>query len=161
MIRSRSLVQVSLSVLASAFLIANVSSASAQDAANDPCAKLGTLLQERVKIIEQVQSFKDKKPTAQEACSVFTKLSSVNKTAVKALERDGAWCRAPESVSAALKQQQDQIDEGRSNTCKVAADQKKMQNQQGAAGRGGPATGPIGGTGDVLGGPVKLPQGAL
>ena len=136
------------------------SSAFAQDATNDPCAKIGVLMQERGQIIQQIQGFKDKKPTADQACAVFTKLSSVNKNAVQGLERDGAWCRAPENVAVSLKQQQDQIDQGKANACKAAADQKKMQTQQGAAGPG-PKTGPIGGTGDILGGPAKLPQGAL
>ena len=135
-------------------------SSFAQDAATDPCAKIGALMQERVQIIQQIQGFKDKKPTAEQACTVFTKLSSVNKNTVQGLERDGAWCRAPENVAVSLKQQQDQIDQGKANACKAAADQKKMQSQQGAAGPG-PKTGPIGGSGDVLGGPVKLPQGAL
>lgn len=143
------------------FAIVGSSPAFAQTAANDPCAKLGATMQARVKLIEQIQGFKDKKPTAQEACSVFTKLSSANKAAVEGLERDGAWCRAPETFAASLKEQQGQIDEGRANACKVAAEQKKMQQQQGAATGRGPQTGPLGGTGDVLGGPQKLPQGAL
>lgn len=161
MIRSRFRMKLLVSTLAATLMGAVISPVSAQDAANDPCAKLGGLMQDRGKIIEQIQGFKDKKPTAQEACSVFTKLSSLNKTTVQSLERDGAWCRAPESAAVALKQQQEQIDQGKANACKAAADQKKMQNQQGAASQGGPATGPIGGTGDVLGGPQKLPQGAL
>jgi hypothetical protein len=151
----------SASTLAAALMMASVSSGFAQDAANDPCAKLGALMQDRMKIIEKIQSFKDKKPTAEEACSVFTRLSSLNKTATQSLERDGAWCRVPENAAHSLKEQQSQIDQGKSNSCKVAADQKKMQNQQGAAGPGVPQTGPLGGAGDVLGGPVKLPQGAL
>lgn len=143
------------------FVMSGASPVYAQDAANDPCAKLGATMQARVKLIEQIQGFKDKKPTAQEACSVFTKLSSANKVAVEGLERDGAWCRAPETFAASLREQQDQIDQGKANACKAAAEQKKMQQQQGAASGRGPQTGPLGGAGDVLGGPQKLPQGAL
>lgn len=161
MIRSRLFFVFCVSAFAAGLTIAPFQSGFAQDAANDPCAKLGAVMQDRMKIVTQIQGFKDKKPTAQEACSVFTKLSSLNKTAVQSLERDGAWCRAPENIAVSLKQQQDQIDQGKSNACKVAAEQKKMQNQQGAAAPGAPQAGPLGGTGDVLGGPVKLPQGAL
>lgn len=145
------------------FVLAAASSEAvrAQTAANDPCAKLGATMQARVKLIEQIHGFKDKKPTAQEACSVFTKLASTNKAAVEGLERDGAWCRAPETFAASLKAQQDQIEQGKANACKAVADQKKMQQQQGTIGGRGPQTGPLGGTGDVLGGPQKLPQGAL
>lgn len=142
------------------FAVSTAAFAQANTPANDPCAKLGKVMEERMKIIEQVQSFKDKKPTADQACAAFKKLSSVNKSAIEGLERDGAWCRAPETFAASLKQQQDQIEQGRANACKVAAEQKKAQSQQGAVGPG-PKTGPLGGTGDVLGGPQKLPQGAL
>lgn len=156
----RSLLAFCLPLVVSGFVGFLPAAASAQAAGNDPCAKLGAVMQERVKIIAQVQGFKEKKPTAQEACSVFTKLSSVNKSAVDGLVRDGAWCRAPESVAESLRQQQGQIDAGKENTCKAAADQKKMESQQGAAAPG-QKMGPLGGTGDILGGPQKLPQGAL
>ena len=155
-----------MSVFSALAIFAGVSlaysqSAFAQDAAADPCSRLGATMQERMKIIGQVQGFKDKKPTAQDACAVFTKLSSINKSAIEGLVRDGAWCRAPENFAESLKQQQSQIDQGKANACKAAADQKKMESQKGAAMQGGPKTGPMGGAGDVLGGPVKLPQGAL
>lgn len=142
-------------------MIGGTQTAFAQTPANDACAKLGEIMQARIKLIEQIQGFKDNKPTADQACAVFTRLSRANKNAIAGLERDGAWCRAPETFAASLKEQQGQIDEGRSNACKIAADQKKMQQQQGAAAGRGPQTGPLGGTGDVLGGPQKLPQGAL
>ncbi len=151
-----------LSVLLLAWAVIGGSQpAFAQTPVNDPCVKLGETMQARMKLIEQIQGFKDKKPTADQACSVFTRLSRANKNAIAGLERDGAWCRAPETVAASLKEQQSQIDTGRSNACKVAADQKKLQQQQGAAAGRGAQTGPLGGTGDVLGGPQKLPQGAL
>lgn len=150
----------SLSIMVLGVSLVRPLPASAQAAANDACAKLGAVMQERVKIIEQVQGFKEKKPTADEACSVFTKLASVNKTAIDGLVRDGAWCRAPENFAESLKQQQSQIDQGKANACKVAAQQKKMESQQGAAGAGQKMA-PLGGTGDILGGPQKLPQGAL
>ena len=152
-----------LSALALAFAmtVTGSHSALAQQAADDPCVKLNTLMQNRMNLIEHIQGFKEKKPTAQEACSAFTKLSSANKSAVDGLQRDGAWCRAPESIAASLKTQQDQIDQGKAVACNAAVEQKKMQNQQGAGGAKIPNTGPLGGTGDVLGGPVKLPQGAL
>jgi len=160
MLSLRSLHYVLLPLAITAFAALSPASAWAQASSADACAKLGAVMQERVKIIEQVQSFKEKKPTAQEACSVFTKLSSVNKSAVEGLVRDGSWCRAPDTFAESLRQQQGQIDAGKTNACKVAAEQKKMESQQGAAAPG-QKMGPLGGTGDILGGPQKLPQGAL
>lgn len=98
-------------------------------AADDPCQMLGKALSGRAQIIQEVQSFREKKPTADQACATFTKLSKINVTAVAAVERDGAWCRAPEDLAANLKSQQAEIDKGKQNACKVAADMKKAQKK--------------------------------
>jgi hypothetical protein len=139
-----------------ACVIALVCSSSAVWAAEDPCQKLGKLLGDRVQVIQRIQAYKDKKPTAEEACSAFKSLAKLNVTAVAAIDRDGAWCRAPEGLAENLKSQQSQIELGQTNACKAAVDQKKAQSN----GAGAPRA-PFGGTDDVLGGAMKLPQGAL
>lgn len=133
-----------------------IAAASSAQAADDPCAALNKVMGERIKLIQHVQTYKDKRPTADEACTSFTQLSKLNASSVAAVERDGAWCRAPEGFADNLKSQQAQIDNAKTGACKAAADQKKAQG----SGAGAPQ-GPLGGTGDVLGGPMKLPQGAL
>ncbi len=143
-------------VLAAGFAFMGALSALPVRAVDDPCPALGKIMAERVNLIQHVQSYKDKKPTADEACSSFTKLAKSNSTAISALERDGAWCRAPDGSVDNLKAQQPQIESAKANACKVADEQKKAAANGGAAQRQ-----PLGGTGDILGGPVKLPQGAL
>ena len=128
---------------------------SVASAADDPCQALGKVLTGRAQIIQEVQAYREKKPTADQACATFTKLSKLNVTATAAVERDGAWCRAPEDLAASLKSQQNDIDTGKKNACKAAADMKKAQKN------GGGAPAPFGGSDAVLGGDMKLPQGAL
>ena len=124
-------------------------------AAEDPCQALGKVLAGRVQVIQEVQSFREKKPTADQACAAFTNLSKINVTAIAAIERDGAWCRAPEDLAATLKKQQSDIDTGKKNACKAAAEMKKAQKN------GGGAPAPFGGGDGIVGGDMKLPQGAL
>jgi len=144
-------------VLIALLLSAGTSMALAQDAA-DPCAALGKLLADRGKVVQNIQGLQKKKPTAAQACDAFTSLSKLSTAAIKATEQDGAWCHVPENVLPSLEGQQADISKARSQACGVAANEKKMQQR---AGGGTAKQGPLGGTGDILGGPVKLPQGAL
>jgi hypothetical protein len=130
--------------------------ASFAQAADDPCVGLAKILGDRGQLMQHIQSFQSKKPTAEEACDTFTKLSRINTTTVGALDRDGAWCRAPDTLAPNLKGQQAQIDAAKANACKVAEQQKKAQATGGAQ-----AHQPLGGADDIVGGAVKLPQGAL
>jgi hypothetical protein len=123
-------------------------------AADDPCMTLSKLLNERGQVIQQAQGFQKKKPTAEEACTVFTKLAKINVSTVASLERDGAWCRAPDTMAENLKGQQSQIDGAKTNACKVAEEQRKGQ-------AAGAQRQPFGGGDEIVGGGLKLPQGAL
>jgi|GEM_PF-487477 len=126
------------------------------NAAEDPCVGLTKILGDRGQLMQHIQSFQSKKPTAEEACDAFTKLSKINITTVGALDRDGAWCRAPDTLAPNLKGQQAQIEAAKANACKIAEQQKKAQATGGAQ-----AHQPLGGADDIVGGAVKLPQGAL
>ena len=125
-------------------------------AAEDPCVGLTKILGDRGQLMQHIQTFQTKKPTAQEACDLFTKLSKINVTTVSSLDRDGSWCRAPDTLGPTLKGQQGQIDAAKANACKIAEQQKK-----GPAASAAEARQPFGGTDEILGGAMKLPQGAL
>lgn len=141
-----------IAVTALAVLLAGP--ARAQDAA---CDDLGKKLDAYGKLMQRVQSFQKKKPTADEACAAFTNLQSAGKTAIPLLEQNGAWCHVPDQAINNIKAQQEQIAKVRANACNVAAQMKKQQQQ---GGPGGPGGGLLGG-GEVLGGPMRIPQGAL
>jgi len=133
-----------------------ISLAKVADAAEDPCVGLTKILGDRGQLMQHIQSFQSKKPTAEDACDTFTKLSKINATTVGALDRDGAWCRAPDTLGPNLKGQQAQIDAAKANACKIAEQQKKAQATGGAQ-----AHQPMGGADEIVGGAMKLPQGAL
>jgi hypothetical protein len=142
--------------LALGVFLAGLFIVSAARAADDPCVALGKLMAGRGQLIQHIQGYKDKKPSADDACSAFTSLAKATISSVAAIERDGAWCRAPDGLADNLKSQQAQIETAKTNACKAAADQKKAAAAGATAQRP-----PLGGTGDILGGPMKLPQGAL
>ena len=131
-----------------------VIASGASRAADDPCEALGKLLANRAELIQVVQAYHDKKPTADEACAAFTKLSSVNVSSITAAQRDGAWCHAPDNLIPSLKTQQSQIDKAKTGACKVAADMKKAPQTAGPPNK-------FQGSDGIVGGELKLPQGAL
>lgn len=129
--------------------------ASPAFAQQSECEELGKVLNNYGSLMQRAQSFQKKKPTPDEACSVFTGLQNAGVNAVKALEKDGAWCHAPEQALVNIKSQQDQISKVKANACQVAAQMKKQMQQQQQQGPG------LLGGGEVLGGPMRVPQGAL
>ena len=118
------------------------------------CVDIGNKLNTYGQWMQRAQNFQKKKPTPDEACNVFTNLQRSGSAVVPALEQNGAWCHVPDQALANIKAQQEQITKVRAEACKVAAQMKKQQ-QQGAQGGG------LLGGGDVLGGPMRVPQGAL
>jgi hypothetical protein len=149
---------IGLMLLASA-----VASTGAQAQAPAECQKVAQLLQKQQSLLQRVQAFQKKKPTAAVACSAFTELGSNTGSLVAEIEKNGEWCHVPGNLLDTFKGQKGQITAARSNACTAAVQQKKMeaqakhqQQQQQLQGAG-----PIGGGGDVLGGPIKVPQGAL
>lgn len=138
-----------LAAFAAAMLSAGAVRAQQADAA---CEDLGKKLNTYGQLMQKAQSFQKKKPTPDEACSVFTGLQGAGTAVIPALEQNGAWCHVPDTAVTNIKAQQDQISKVRANACNVAAQMKKQQKQQGPGLLGG---------GDVLGGPMRVPQGAL
>jgi hypothetical protein len=144
--------KLSLSIAVAACAALMASGALAQDAA---CEDLGKKLNAYGQLMQRAQGFQKKKPTPDEACSLFTNLQNASKAVIPALDQNGAWCHVPDQAMTNIKAQQDQIAKVRASACQVAAQMKKQQQQQGPAGGG------LLGGGDVLGGPMRVPQGAL
>ena len=137
-----------------AFVMAASLSGTPAKAQSSECEALGKKLNAYGALMQRAQGFQKKKPSPDEACSVFTGLFNAGKDVIPTLEQNAAWCHLPDNVVTGIKGQQDQISKVRSNACGVAAQMKKQQQQQ----QQGP--GLLGG-GDVLGGPMRVPQGAL
>jgi hypothetical protein len=126
------------------------------------CEKIGKLSQDRARITSQIQVWQKSKakPTAAAVCSTFSSLQSNGNALIKMFEENGAWCHIPDAALQGLKQQQVGVGKTRATACSAAAKMKTMEAQR-AKGASEANRGPLGGTGDILGGPIKAPQGAL
>ncbi|MFO1147674.1 MAG: hypothetical protein U1E62_04790 [Alsobacter sp.] len=137
-------------------------------AQSDECQALSKVIQRQGQLTQAAQSFGKRKMTPaliSQACSTFGQLAANTKDAIAKLEKDGAWCHAPPTIVDALKASQPNIAKAQTNACNASANVKKMEQQARAAQerqkKQMQGAGPIGGGGDVLGGPIKVPQGAL
>lgn len=126
------------------------------------CEKIGKLSQDRARITSQIQAWQKSKakPTAAAVCSTFSSLQSNGNALIKMFEENGAWCHVPDAALQGLKQQQAGVGKTRATACSAAAKMKTMEAQR-AKGAAEANRGPLGGSGDILGGPIKAPQGAL
>jgi hypothetical protein len=131
--------------------------AAAQQQPSSDCDKLGAQLQARASLVQQAQKM-SKKTTPDAACAVYTKLAANGNAVIASLEQNGTWCHVPDNILPAIKSQHAQVSKVRTQACGVAAQVRKMQKQ---ARQARPEQAPWGGTGDVLGGPLRVPQGAL
>ena len=146
--------------LAIAVLALTISASGAHAQVSPECEKIGKLSKDRATTMMQIQSWQKakNKPTAAAVCSAFSNLQANGNALIPLIEANGAWCHIPDNAVPGLKQQQAGIGKTRATACSAAAKMKKMEAQRAQ----GPANqGPLGGTGDILGGPIKPPQGAL
>ncbi len=134
----------------SAALLLSISPAAAQ---SNECEALARSFQTRMKSMQEVENFQKKRPTADQACSTFGRLQEQTVAAIGQVEKNGDWCHVPADVLPGLKTQQGQIAEARKNACNAAVQQRK-------AAEDAKKQGLLGG-GDIIGGPIRLPQGAL
>ena len=127
------------------------------------CMGMMKLLKDRVTLLQQWQGMQKKKQaTAPAACNLFTQLNSKVTAAIAEVEKNGTWCHVPEQVLPTLKDEQPKVSKARADACKAASMQKQMEAQrarQQQQQRSAP--GPLGGGDSVVGGPIKMPQGAL
>lgn len=101
----------------------------------------------RLEIIQKINGFQKKKPTAQAACATFGGLVKAEADMLKWMEDNTAWCQLPEPFVADFKKGTEQAVKARGQICTAA---KRQAQQQNAAPRG-----PAPGSG------VQLPKGAL
>ncbi len=137
-------------LIVGALCIASAAPAAAQ--ANE-CEKLAKLFENRAKTMQQLEGFKKKPPTADQACAIFGRLKDQNAAAMAEVERNGDWCHVPPDVLPNLKAQHAQIEDTRKGACTAAVQQRKQAEDAKKQG--------LLGGGDIIGGPIRLPQGAL
>lgn len=123
-----------------------VGSAAAQTAS---CrADLDKHGQERLDVIQRINAFQKKRPTAKVACSAFNQLVAVEAKMLKWMEDNKEWCQIPEPFIEDFRKGTAQGVKARGQTCAAA---KREAEGGGAAAPRGPAPGSG----------IPLPKGAL
>jgi hypothetical protein len=138
---------------ASAFAALCAASAAPAAAQSSECDRLSKVFEARAKTMQQIEGFRKKAPSADQACAVFGRLKEQNATAMAEVERNGDWCHVPPDILPNLKAQHEQIEGTRKSACTAAAQQRKQAEDAKKQG--------LLGGGDIIGGPMRLPQGAL
>lgn len=100
----------------------------------------------RLKIIERINGFQKRRPTAQQACGTFQELVKVEAEMLKWMEANMDWCRLPEPFVKSFKDGTQQGIKARGQVCTAAKKQAQQPRQP---------------RGPAVGGGVSLPKGAL
>ena len=144
-----------LAVVAASLVTARPAAAQSEE-----CKPLIKLMQDRAGILQRLNAMNAKKQKdAAQFCAVFQQLSAKINETIPEIEKNGSWCHVPEAVLPGLKAEQPKVNQARAQACKVAADQKKMQEAARSQQQRGP--GLLGGGDGIVGGPVRMPSGAL
>lgn len=138
-------------------MAAGTGAASAQTA---ECDALKTKFEAFANQIKQAQGLAKSKAGPDKACGLFTQLQATQASLVPLLEKDGAWCHVPDQTLQGVKAQAEPIGKAKANACTAAVKFKQME-QQARKQQEQRGPGLMGGGDSVVGGPVKMPQGAL
>ncbi len=140
-------------LLAAAAILA----AEGQALAIDCQADFAKLMQTRQSVIERVNGFAKRKPTAPQACGTFRQLSSANNQALAFVTKNKEWCQIPDTIAEGLQNEAGQIGKVQGQACGAAAKQAQMQK----VARSRAAQAQQGGPSGLPGSGVRLPGGAL
>lgn len=113
------------------------------------------MMQKRQKYIETINGYKNRKPTAAQACSTFRGLADQNQKVATWMTAQKDWCQVPDDMLKGVTEAQGQINQTRNNVCGAAAKQAKQIQQMKAQQQQARPQGPGVGSG------VRLPSGAL
>ncbi len=113
-----------------------------------------TTLPERQELIKKYNAL-GKKPNANDACAIFTKLTANGTAGLKWLDENKDWGQVPDRFVEGFKADHAKVSDFKTQACKVAAQAAAMAKkaQEGSRSR------LLGG--DGLSGTQKMPQGAL
>ncbi|CAH1655235.1 conserved exported hypothetical protein [Hyphomicrobiales bacterium] len=125
------------------------------------CEQIKTFLDQRKALVERLNKL-GKKPDAKSACSLLTNLASNGSTTLKWVDSNKDWCQIPDEFVNGFKADNSRVTKFRGQACNAAAQQATMQKraqQQQQQQSNSPFN--VAPGGDVLTGPMRIPQGAL
>jgi hypothetical protein len=133
-------------------------SSSAQAQASNCQVDFQKVMGPRQTLIERINGFRNKKPTATQACSTLGQLVSADGRLIKWLTDNKEWCQIPDQLIEQVQGSSGQASRSRNQACGAA----KNQQSQIARARAAQARAQQGGGGaPAVGSGVRLPQGAL
>ncbi|MCZ8182342.1 MAG: hypothetical protein O9322_05170 [Beijerinckiaceae bacterium] len=104
----------------------------------------------RLEVINKINGFQKKRPSAQQACTVFGQLVKAEADMIKWMEDNQQWCSLPEPFVEDFRKNVQQGVKARGQVCTAAKKEAQARAQGGGVPRG-----PAPGSG------VQLPKGAL
>jgi hypothetical protein len=135
-------------VLSAGLLFAAAGVASAQSCNED----IGALQQKRqahIDALNKMSKAGNGKLDPIAACPRLRNLAAIEREMAAYMEKNQNWCSIPEQIVEQVKDGSGKTGQMAGQACKVAAEMRKMQQQQAA---GGPVGGPA---------PMQLPRGPL
>jgi hypothetical protein len=114
----------------------------------------------RQALIERINGFQKKRPTADQACSILGQLVGADKRVLSWMTENKDWCQIPDELVEQLKTTSGQATKSRSQACS-AASQQRAQIAKARAAQARAAQQQNGGGPAAVGSGVRLPQGAL
>lgn len=147
-----------LAAIFAASLGAGLLAAGEAAAQSSSCqADFQKIMEPRQKLIERINGFRNKRPTAGQACSTLGQLVTADGKLMAWLGENKEWCQIPDALIEQLKEATGQASRSRGQACQAAKNQAsqiaRARAQQRAAQQGGGAP--------PVGSGVRLPQGAL
>lgn len=114
----------------------------------------------RQALIARINGYRNKRPTADQACSTLNQLVAADGRTVKWMTENQDWCQIPEDLINQLKGSSGQAVTSRNQACGAAKSQRaqiaRARAAQARAAQQGGGGGP-----PAVGSGVRLPQGAL
>jgi hypothetical protein len=112
----------------------------------------------REALMQRINGFRNKRPTAGQACSTLGQLVTADGNVLKWMTENKDWCQIPDALVEQLQTASGQVSKSRGQACTAAKNQVTQQARaraaQARAQQGGGGAPPVGSG-------VRLPQGAL
>ncbi len=141
------------------FTLAIAFSGNAQAQGSNCQTDFQSMMSPRQALIGRINGYRNKKPTADQACATLNQLVAADGRVVKWMTENQDWCQIPEDLINQLKGASTQAVGSRNQACGAAKNQRSQIARARAAqaraaqqGGGGPP---------AVGSGVRLPQGAL
>ncbi len=111
----------------------------------------------REALMQRINGFRNKRPTAGQACSTLGQLVAADGKVLKWMTENKDWCQIPDALVEQLQTASGQVSRSRGQACTAAKNQVSQQ----ARARAAQARAQQGGGAPPVGSGVRLPQGAL